>query len=77
MCTTHKYHGILPINLLFLFKGLGAPKSSTVWDAKIFTLSILLASLFIYNTKNVIDTDAIVKLALVIKMGVLKLQTFS
>ena len=47
------------------FKGFAAPGSSKKWDAKIFTLSFLLASLLIYNTKNAIDSEAIEKLSCV------------
>ena len=34
-------------------------------DKKVFVLSLLLSSYFLYNTKNVIDRDAIKKLAII------------
>ena len=45
-------------------EGLGSPNSKAEHDNKIFILSLLLSSLFIYNTKNVIDRNAIKQLAI-------------
>ncbi|KAK9766190.1 hypothetical protein K7432_004899 [Basidiobolus ranarum] len=43
-------------------EGLGAPNATEQWDTKIFVLSLLLSSLFIYNTRGAIDREAIQKL---------------
>ena len=52
-------------NLILLdTEGLCSPDSETETDNKIFVLSLLLSSLFLYNTKGVIDRDAIKKLAI-------------
>jgi hypothetical protein len=52
-------------NLILLdTEGLSSPDSETETDNKIFVLSLLLSSLFLYNTKGVIDRDAIKKLAI-------------
>src|SRR5579871_5170611 len=45
-------------------EGLAAPDASPEWDAKIFILSLLLSSYFIYNTMGKINRDAIQKLSL-------------
>ena len=52
-------------NLILLdTEGLGSTDRSTKLDNHIFVLSLLLSSYFILNTKNVIDRDAIKKLAI-------------
>jgi hypothetical protein len=45
-------------------EGLGSIDRETKLDNKIFVLSLLLSSFFVLNTKNVIDRDAIKKLAI-------------
>ena len=45
-------------------EGLGSNDRGTELDNKIFVLSLLLSSYFVLNTKNVIDRDAIKKLAI-------------
>jgi hypothetical protein len=52
-------------NLILLdTEGLGSPDRNPQDDNKIFALSLLLSSYFIYNTKSVIDRDAIRKLGI-------------
>ena len=52
-------------NLILLdTEGLGSPKAKPERDTKIFVLSLLLSSMFVYNTTRVIDREAIQKLAI-------------
>ena len=52
-------------NLILLdTEGLGSTDRDPHLDNKIFVLSLLLSSFFVLNTKNVIDRDAIKKLAI-------------
>ena len=49
-------------NLIILdTEGLGSPKAKPERDTKIFILSLLLSSMFVYNTTRVIDREAIQK----------------
>ena len=51
-------------NLILLdTEGLGSPDAKAERDNKIFVLSLLLSSMFVYNTTRVIDRQAIQKLA--------------
>ena len=52
-------------NLILLdTEGLGSPKAKPERDTKIFVLSLLLSSMFVYNTTRVIDREAIQKLTI-------------
>ena len=61
-------HPTLPDRLLLLLdtEGLSDPeKANTDHDIKIFSLALLLSSVFVYNSKGVIDNDALDKLYMV------------
>jgi hypothetical protein len=45
-------------------EGLGAPTATPDHDARIFVLSLLLSSMFVYNNPGAISRDAIKKLAI-------------
>ncbi len=45
-------------------EGLGSSDRAPEHDNKIFVLSLLLSSYFVFNTKNAIDRDAIKKLGI-------------
>lgn len=49
-------------------EGLGALDQDNDYDSKIFSLSLLLSSAFIYNSVGTIDEDAIQKLSLVVNL---------
>ena len=52
-------------NLILLdTEGLGSTDRYPHLDNKIFVLNLLISSFFVLNTKNVIDRDAIKKLAI-------------
>ncbi len=52
-------------NLILLdTEGLGSPKAKPERDTRIFVLSLLLSSMFVYNTTRIIDREAIQKLAI-------------
>jgi hypothetical protein len=58
------------MNLLILdTEGLSSPDATTKLDNQIFVLSILLSSLFLYNTNKAIDRDAIKKLAIMSQLS--------
>ena len=46
-------------------EGLASIDQDETWDAKIFSLGILLSSIFVYNSMGVIDEGAIDRLFLV------------
>ena len=49
-------------------EGLGSPNASSTHDTKIFALSLLLASHFVYNSRGTIDGPAIENLSLVVEL---------
>ena len=58
-------HNYGEFNLILLdTKGLGSYDTKPELDNKIFVLSLLLSSFFIFNTKNVIDRTAIKQLGI-------------
>ena len=48
-------------------EGLGANGKSAHYDYKIFLLSVIFSSCFLYNSKEFIDRDAIDKLYVCVK----------
>ena len=54
--------------LLFDTEGLASLDNDEEYDAKIFSLSILLSSLFVYNSVGVIDDSAVDRLILVTEL---------
>lgn len=55
--------------VLFLdTEGLGSVKASATQDARIFALTLLIASYFVYNSRGTIDSSAIDKLSLVVNL---------
>jgi hypothetical protein len=57
------------ITVLFLdTEGLGSTIRGTTYDCRIFALSLLLSSYFVYNSVGVIDGDAIARLGLVVNL---------
>eukprot|EP00944_MAST-04C_sp_MAST-4C-sp1_P008166 g8166.t1 len=55
--------------VLFLdTEGLGSVKASATHDARIFALTLLIASYFVYNSRGTIDSSAIDKLSLVVNL---------
>lgn len=56
-------------NVLFLdTEGLGSTIRGASYDSRIFALSLLLSSFFVYNSVGVIDGDAIGRLSLVVNL---------
>lgn len=49
-------------------EGLGSTQRSQTQDTRIFALALLLSSLFIYNSRGVIDSNAIEDLSLVVNL---------
>lgn len=49
-------------------EGLGSTQRSQTEDTRIFALALLLSSLFIYNSRGVIDSSAIEDLSLVVNL---------
>lgn len=49
-------------------EGLGSTQRSATQDTRLFALALLLASLFIYNSRGVIDSSAIEDLSLVVNL---------
>ena len=49
-------------------EGLGALDRDTNWDTRVFSLAILVSSLFIYNSVGNIDEHALESLALVVNL---------
>ncbi|EEY63533.1 guanylate-binding protein, putative [Phytophthora infestans T30-4] len=49
-------------------EGLGSTQRSQTQDTRIFALALLLSSMFIYNSRGVIDTSAIEDLSLVVNL---------
>ncbi|KAG7390671.1 hypothetical protein PHYPSEUDO_007133 [Phytophthora pseudosyringae] len=49
-------------------EGLGSTQRSQTQDTRIFALSVLLSSMFIYNSRGVIDASAIEDLSLVVNL---------
>ena len=43
--------------------------NNDAWDSKIFLVSILLSSVFIYNTKSALANDALTKLSTIAEAG--------
>lgn len=61
----------LPADTTVLFmdtEGLGSTQRSQTQDTRIFALTVLLSSLFIYNSRGVIDSNAIEDLSLVVNL---------
>ena len=57
------------VNVLFLdTEGLGSTIRGSTYDCRIFALSLLLSSYFVYNSVGVIDGDAISRLSLVVNL---------
>ena len=57
------------LNVLFLdTEGLGSTIRGSTYDCRIFALSLLLSSYFVYNSVGVIDGDAISRLGLVVNL---------
>lgn len=57
------------LNVVFLdTEGLGSTSSSQSHDCRIFSLALLLCSYFVYNSRGVIDGNAIDELSLVINL---------
>jgi hypothetical protein len=55
--------------ILFLdTEGLGSVKASATQDARIFALTLLITSYFVYNSRGTIDSSAIDKLSLVVNL---------
>jgi hypothetical protein len=50
-------------------EGLGSYSKSKTYDVKIFTLAVLLSSLFIYNSMGTIDEGALDRLSLVAELS--------
>ena len=50
-------------------EGLGGVDKSMNYDVKIFTLSMLLSSFFVYNSVGVIDETAINSLSMVVTLA--------
>ena len=50
-------------------EGISALNNSKTYDAKIFTLIVLISSLFIYNTTSNIDENGISELALAAQLS--------
>lgn len=58
-----------PINIIVIdTEGIGAVDEDSTHDTKIFTLSILASSCFIYNSSGSIDEGAIQNLSLVVNL---------
>ena len=58
-----------PINILVIdSEGIGALDEDSAHDTKIFSLTILLSSIFIYNSVGSIDENAIQNLSLVVNL---------
>lgn len=58
-----------PINILVIdSEGIGALDEDTAHDTRVFSLTILLSSIFIYNSQGSIDENAIQNLSLVINL---------
>lgn len=58
-----------PIKVLVIdTEGLGAFDKDQIHDSRIFSLSILLSSYFMYNSKGTIDSDALQNLNLVVNL---------
>lgn len=49
-------------------EGLGSTERSGAYDCRVFSLALLLASVFIYNSRGTIDGDAVSKLSLVVQL---------
>lgn len=57
------------LNVVFLdTEGLSSTVRGETYDVNIFALSVLLSSMFVYNSKGTIDGDAISKLSLVVNL---------
>jgi len=57
------------INILVIdSEGIGALNEDTNHDSRIFTLSLLLSSFFIYNSVGIIDENAIENLSLIVRL---------
>jgi hypothetical protein len=57
------------VHVLFLdTEGLGSTIRGSTYDCRIFALSLLLSSFFVYNSVGVIDGDAISRLGLVVNL---------
>lgn len=54
--------------LLFDTEGLASLDNDEAYDAKIFSLAILLSSLFLYNSMGIIDDSAVDRLILVTEL---------
>jgi len=58
-----------PLHVLFLdTEGLGSTIRSETYDARVFALTLLLSSFFVYNSIGTIDGNAISKLSLVVSL---------
>ena len=58
-----------PLHVLFLdTEGLGSTIRSETYDARVFALTLLLSSFFVYNSVGTIDGNAISKLSLVVSL---------
>jgi hypothetical protein len=58
-----------PLHVLFLdTEGLGSTIRSETYDARVFALTLLLSSFFLYNSMGTIDGNAISKLSLVVSL---------
>jgi hypothetical protein len=58
-----------PINILIIdSEGIGSMNADTNHDARIFSLSLLLSSYFIYNSVGIIDENAIENLSLIVNL---------
>ena len=58
-----------PINILVIdSEGIGALDEDSSHDTKIFSLTVLLSSIFIYNSVGSIDENAIQNLSLVVNL---------
>jgi hypothetical protein len=56
-------------HVLFLdTEGLGSTSRSETYDARVFSLALLLSSAFVYNSVGTIDGNAIAKLSLVVQL---------
>jgi Guanylate-binding protein, N-terminal domain len=56
-------------HVLFLdTEGLGSTIRGASYDSRVFSLAILLSSVFVYNSTGVIDGDAISRLSLVVNL---------
>ena len=55
--------------LFVTHEGLGSYKRSKTYDTQIFSLAVLLSSVFIYNSNGTVDDGSLDKLSLVCELA--------